>query len=138
MPEDRGARQRALLITRRYSRYCLGAGLLPLPWVDVAAASVIQLNMIVAIAAEYGEPFAADHSGRALIASLAGGVGAARLGGALLPSVAKAVPGVGWLAGGISGSAAGYATTYGLGLTFIEYFEEQARCRLRLQQPGTP
>jgi uncharacterized protein (DUF697 family) len=106
---------------KKYSMYSAGAGLIPMPWVDFAAITAIQVKMLKDVAAIYGVPFHADRV-RSIVAALIGGMVGTNLGYGLGRSVLKAVPLVGPLLGGLSVSASGGAVTWAVGRVFMQHF----------------
>src|ERR1035437_8355645 len=82
-PDDR--RARAVKLVERFSSWSGAAGLIPVPFVDLAAIGGVQIQMLRRISQIYGVPFA-ENRGKALIAGLAGsmipassGIGAASI-----------------------------------------------------------
>lgn len=100
--------------------YMIGAtitGLIPLPLVDMAAVTVIQLKMIHRLAKLYEVPFS-QNLVKSLITSL--------LSGTLTFStavLAKSVPVIGQATSIISAMVVGGAATYAIGKIFTEHFE---------------
>ena len=112
---------KAMESIRRHMPWAAGAGLVPLPGVDLAGIAVVQLHLMADLADQYDVPFKRD-AAKSLAATLmatllehgaAGGIG----------SLAKMVPGVGTLLGlaVLPGLAA--AGTYALGRVFLMHFE---------------
>lgn len=120
-PRTESTLPRARAILRRYSLLSLGAGLVPVPVVDLAALGGLQLAMIRELARLYGIRFY-KHRSRYLISALLGGSGAVLLARGLgLYTVLG--PGA-WVLLKLGGVAAlGGASTYALGKTFIQHFE---------------
>jgi uncharacterized protein (DUF697 family) len=112
MPQDLTER----LITRHVA-LAMGAAALPMPIVDVAAVTWVQVDLVERLAQRYGVEGDRTRA-RAAVLALAGAA-AARLGGSLV----KAVPGGGWLVGGATQLALAGATTYALGQVYREHFE---------------
>jgi uncharacterized protein (DUF697 family) len=106
---------------KRHSLYSAGAGLIPMPWVDVAAITAIQVKMLKEVAGIYGVPFDAER-GRSIVASLIGGLVGTNLGYGLGRNLLKAVPFVGPVLGGFSVSAMGGAVTWAVGRVFMQHF----------------
>jgi len=106
-------------IIQNHAAYAAGAGLIPIPLLDFAAVTAVQIDMIRDLAEVYDVEFDAS-TGKALVASLAGAT-ATRVGA----SVAKAIPGVGTLAGVVTGVGLGAASTWALGQIFRAHFEDQ-------------
>lgn len=97
--------------------WAMGAGALPLPFLDLAAVTAIQLNMFKELCmiyqVDYNESF-----GKNLISSIAGAT-LAKLGA----SFVKAIPGVGPLLGGVPMVVLSGASTYGMGQVFKKHLE---------------
>jgi len=117
-PDDR--RARAVKLVERFSLWSGAAGLIPVPFIDLAAIGGVQIQMLRRISQIYGVPFA-ENRGKALIASLAGsmipassGIGAA--------SILKSVPLVGTAISAIAMPALSAGATYAIGMTFIQHF----------------
>jgi uncharacterized protein (DUF697 family) len=118
---ERPRTAKAMQSIRRHVPWAAGAGVLPLPGVDLAGIAAVQLHLMADLAELYAVPFrreAAKSLAATLMATLlergiAGGLG----------SVAKLVPGVGTLLGlaVLPGLAA--AGTYALGRVFVMHFE---------------
>lgn len=106
---------------KKYSLYSAGAGLIPMPLVDFAAISAIQVKMLKQVSEIYETPFDADR-GRSIVAALIGGLAGTNLGYGLGRNLLKAVPLVGPLLGGFSVSAMGGAVTWALGRVFMQHF----------------
>ena len=106
------------LVERTYVPLAAGAGIIPVPLVDIAAVMGVQLKMLAEISDLYGKPFAESRA-KSLLSALLGGVTS----GALAASIIKALPGLGSVLGGLSLSVAAGATTYAVGKVFIRHFE---------------
>ena len=111
-------KEKAMSITKRRTLYAAGAGLIPLPVVDVATIFGIQLYMIRDLAKVYNVDFK-EQRARALITSLVGDL--ATVG---IVSGVKAIPLVGSLVGAITGPVVGAASTYALGKVFTQHFDQ--------------
>ncbi len=109
-------------IIKRHLPYALGAGLIPLPLVDVAAISGVQIKLISELSALYGVPFAANQA-KAVIAALLGGAGSLSLAAGLLGSLAKVIPGAGYVLGAGAVPLTAGALTYAVGHVFRAHFE---------------
>jgi uncharacterized protein (DUF697 family) len=112
--------EKALEIVRHYVWWSLGAGLIPVPIVDMVALSGLQLKMIHEISKVYGVRFDASR-GKAIIASLLGSF-VPELLATLVATFLKALPTVGGLAGGTMVFFAG-GMSWALGKVFILHFE---------------
>lgn len=107
---------------KRYMWWTGAASLIPIPWVDFAAVSGVELKMLADLSRIYGIPF--DRSrGKAAIASLIGFVLPHALAYGAIGSAIKAVPLVGALAGAPAMAAFVAAYTWAVGNVFIQHFE---------------
>jgi uncharacterized protein (DUF697 family) len=106
---------------KRYMYWSMGAGLIPIPVVDLAAVTAIQLKMIGDLAKQYGLKFSRE-SGKAVLGSLTGGAGSA-VAGPMAASAAKGIPVIGQAAGAAAMPAVAGASTYAVGKVFIQHFE---------------
>jgi len=93
-------------------------GVAPLPWVGLAALAGLQLNLLRCLAKIYEVEFSTQ-IGKSAIGALVG----SDLSVGLSLSLAKALPGPGWVAGAASGALLGAASTYALGKVFVQHFE---------------
>jgi uncharacterized protein (DUF697 family) len=109
-------------LVRHYVWWSAGAGLIPLPVVDLAAVTGVQLKMLGRLAEHYHMPFS-EHRGKSIIGALLGSVVPANLARGALGSFIKAVPLVGSLAGLLTMPALSGAATYAIGKVFIQHFE---------------
>jgi len=112
----------ALDAIRRYMWWSAGAGLVPIPIVDLVAVSGVQLRMLSELSRIYGVPFV-ENRGKAIISSLIGYVLPSALSFGLLGSVIKAIPGVGVLAGAPAMAVFSAAYAWAIGRVFIQHFE---------------
>ena len=102
--------------------WAMGAGLIPLPLIDLATITGIQLKMIAKISKVYGVPFA-DNRAKSIIASLLGSVGSSSIAVGTFGSLVKSVPGFGAWLGAATMPVASGAFTYAIGKVFIQHFE---------------
>ena len=114
-------RRKATRIMRRYMLFSGVAGLVPLPAVDVATVTGVQVKMLHAMTKVYGVPFNFKLA-RQLVLALVGGGGSVVL---ALPaaSATKSVPVVGMAASFLLSPAFATASCYGTGKAFIGHFE---------------
>jgi uncharacterized protein (DUF697 family) len=120
------ARRRALArrIVDRHKNYAALGGLVPLPAANIASVTAVNLRMVKQLSALYGVPFQRDRT-RALIIALIAGAVPTGAGLAASSTLMWIVPG-GLLWGlGASAITAG-ALTRGIGLVFVESFENAA------------
>ena len=98
-----------------------GIGLVPLPWVEMAALAGLQLNLLRSLAGIYGVEFSSQ-IGKSAIGALVGSDLSVSLSTGL-GMLAKSLPGIGWAVGAASGALLGAASTYALGKVFVQHFE---------------
>ncbi len=108
-------------IVNSYVGWSAGAGLIPLPLIDLAAIMAVELKMLDDLAKFYGIPFSRN-SAKSIIGSLVGGTGTVLV-AAPAASLVKFVPIVGGIAGMLTEPAIAAAATYALGRVFIQHFE---------------
>jgi uncharacterized protein (DUF697 family) len=104
-------------IIRKDMLWAMGAGLVTIPWVDIAAITGVQLKMLNELADQYQVPFSKSR-GKASIGALIGGVLPVRLGGGFLGGAFRMIPFVGVVTMPLFASA----TTYALGKVFAQHF----------------
>ncbi|MEM6423540.1 MAG: DUF697 domain-containing protein [Cyanobacteria bacterium P01_H01_bin.119] len=103
-------------IIRSHVLWAMGGGLIPIPLVDFAAVTAIQLEMLQQLAELYGVEYSRS-TGKAFVSALTGTT-VARLGASMI----KAIPGVGSVIGGASMSITSGASTYAVGQVAINHF----------------
>jgi len=111
----------ALRIVHNNLAWSAGAGLIPMPMLDVAAITGVQLKMVKELADLYDIPFSAN-AGKSVIGALVSGGGSYLLAGPA-GSLVKSLPVVGQIAGMLALPAIAVAATYALGKVFIQHFE---------------
>jgi len=118
-PEHR--RAMAVKLVERFSLWAGGAGLIPVPFVDLATVGGVQIQMLRRLSQIYGVPFS-KNQGKSIVAGLAGSMipATSALGTA---SVMKGVPFVGTLISALAMPALSAGATYAIGMAFIEHFE---------------
>lgn len=117
---DRPAQARELV--NHHLGLSLGAGMIPVPIVDVVAISGIQLKLITDLSRLYEVPFT-RHRAQAIVLSLFAGVGSLSLATGIVGSLLKTLPGAGSLLGAATLPVTATAFTYAVGQVFIEHFE---------------
>jgi uncharacterized protein (DUF697 family) len=113
---------RGLSIVNKYAGIGAGAGVIPLPWLDMAALWTVQMLMVRELAAEYEHPFEAEGF-KAVLSSLTGVLATRWAGGGWGRSLLKSIPVIGTFAGGAAMAAFGSASTYAIGRAFVAHFE---------------
>jgi uncharacterized protein (DUF697 family) len=96
-------------IIRDHVLYAMGAGLIPIPMIDVAAVTAVQLDMIRQLCKKNGVDFN-ETQGKAWVAALTGSTLSR-----LAAGVVKLIPGVGTILGGVTMSILSGASTYAVG-----------------------
>ena len=106
---------------KNYTMAAVTVGIVPVPLIDIAALSSIQLKMLHSISKKYDIPFSKNVV-KSLVSSLIGGSAAVTI--ALpLASLLKTVPLIGQTSGVLSTSVIGAASTYAIGKVFVAHFE---------------
>jgi uncharacterized protein (DUF697 family) len=108
-------------IINRHMWLAMGAGLVPLPLIDMAALMGIQIRMLGQLSDNYHVPFSRDVV-KKLISALLGAVIPSSL-STIVGSGLKLVPGVGTIIGVMSMSVFAGATTLAIGKVFMQHFE---------------
>ncbi len=115
MPRDEiPHREEAERLIRRYAYWTAGVGLVPLPFLDMAALAGLQLAMLKDLAKLYQVGFSPWRA-RAIITALAGGVIPVSAAGGILGTLARMVPVVGTAAGVLTLPALASGSTVALG-----------------------
>jgi len=111
----------AVKLIKRMSFWAGAAGLIPVPFVDLAAIGGIQIEMLRRLSKLYDVPFS-ENRGKALIAGLVGtmvpassGIGAA--------SLIKGVPVAGVAISAVAMPALSAGATYAIGMAFVQHFK---------------
>lgn len=103
-------------IIRSHVLWAVGGGLIPIPLVDFAAVTAIQLEMLQQLAHLYEVNYSRS-TGKTFVSALTGTT-IARLGASFL----KAIPGIGTVLGGTSMALASGASTYAVGQVAVNHF----------------
>jgi uncharacterized protein (DUF697 family) len=120
-PTENSRAETAHLLVRSHLPWSAGAGIIPLPGLDLTALLAVQVRMLAKLAELYEIPFR-EQAAKSLIASLLGVALPASFAGGIASSV-KAIPLVGTLFGIATLPALGAAATYAIGKVFITHFE---------------
>ena len=110
------------LIVKKYMLLSLAVGLVPLPVVDLAALTAVQLQMLSKLSKEYEIEFSEERV-TALLGSLAGAGGGVLVSSASHHFVLRLIPVTGWLIAAVNVSVFAGASTYAVGKVFIQHFE---------------
>lgn len=109
-------------VVKNYMWWSMGAGLIPVPFIDLAAVSGVQLKMLKDISELYGIEFS-QNKGKSIVTALIGSVVPNSLSFGMVGSMLKAIPGIGTVLGTASFSIFAGAATYAIGKVFIQHFE---------------
>jgi len=109
-------------IIKRYMLASLGVGFIPLPLLDVAALTAVQLALLSRLASLYGVDFSHER-GKSVIASLVGGGTSTLASVASCRFIVKLVSVPVWLVGATSMSLFAGASTYAIGRVFVQHFD---------------
>ncbi len=109
-------------LVKKYMWWSMGAGLIPVPFVDLIAVSGVQLKMLRDMADIYGITFS-ENKGKSIVSALLGSIVPNSLARGGVGSILKIIPVVGSVMGGISMSLFSGASTYAIGKVFIQHFE---------------
>jgi uncharacterized protein (DUF697 family) len=114
--------QQAQKTVKNYMYWSMGAGLIPVPFVDLASIAGVQLKMLADLSKIYGVPFQ-ENSGKAILTSLVGFVLPHSLACGAIGSMLKMIPVVGQLAGAPAMAVFCGAYCWALGKVFVQHFE---------------
>ena len=114
-------RLEAANIIKIYMGWSAGAAFLPLPLLDIAAVTALQVKMVADLADTYDVPFSKNVV-KTVIGGLLGGILPTALARGA-SSIVKAIPGVGSILGAITAPAFSTAATYAVGRVFQQHFE---------------
>ena len=120
-------RSEARKIVERYKFYAAAGGLVPLPVVSIAGLTAVIMRMVKRLSDLYEVPFERDRT-RSIIVGLTGGAVPTGLGAATASTLGFVVPGA-VFAGLAVSSITAAAFTRGVGLVFVEHFEDGASSR---------
>lgn len=114
--------QKSLQIVKKYMLWSLGAGLIPVPLLDIATVTGVQMKMISEISNVYGVEFK-ENRAKNSISALFSSVSANTFAYGTVGSAIKSIPLVGTLVGSITMPFFSGAFAYALGSVFINHFE---------------
>jgi len=118
--------QQAAQVIRQNMLWSMGAGVIPLAYVDTAAVLAVQVKLVKELSDVYGVPFRANvgkSAVAALIGSLvAGGASNGLMASGLMWGLLRSMPVVGQIVGLATMPAFAAATTYAVGKVFEQHF----------------
>ncbi|MCP4111388.1 MAG: DUF697 domain-containing protein [Desulfobacteraceae bacterium] len=110
-------RTQADKIVKKHVLWAIGGGVVPIPLLDIAAVSLVQVDMLKQLCRLYGVSYS-ESKGKAILSAVAGSslasVGA---------SAIKTIPWVGTILGGVSMPILSGASTYALAQAIVLHFE---------------
>jgi len=109
-------------IVKKYMYWSMGAGFIPIPFLDFAAVMGVQLKMLSTLAKHYGVAFS-ENRGKEIVAALVGAALPGNVAGSAVGSAVKMIPVAGTIIGGVSVPLLAGATTFAVGRVFIQHFE---------------
>lgn len=110
-------RQNAERIIKMHVAWSVGAGLVPVPGLDILAVAVVQLDMLKQLCRIYNINYS-ESSGKAMLSTVTGS-SLARFGASFI----KAIPGLGTVLGGISMPVLAGGSTYAIGQAVVRHLE---------------
>jgi len=113
-------RLKADVIITRHVAVAAGAGLIPVPIVDFAAITGVQISMLAQICGVYEKPFSKE-AAKTIIASLVGGAVSGEASTLAASSRLKFIPVVGTVASWLVSPAAAAVSTYAVGKVFVHH-----------------
>lgn len=114
--------ERALALVRSYIPWAAGAGVVPMPGIDLALISTVQFRMLAKLSELYGVPFR-EQAAKSTVATMLASLAQYALSGQIAAAVLKFVPVAGHLLGIAVMPAFAAASTFALGKVFITHFE---------------
>jgi len=127
---DSPAQIEAEKVVKNFMLWTGAAGLVPMPLVDMAAISALQLTMLHKIAKIYdrdrdreGDVKFTHQWGKQVIGSLTAGIAATSIGTSIGKGVIKSIPVIGGIASVVMVPGFAAASTWALGQVFITHFE---------------
>ena len=109
-------------VLKRHVYWAVGAGLIPVPVVDIAAVTAIQLDMLKQICSYYEIDYSKE-TGKAWISAIASSTMSSFL-AKVGASAVKSIPIIGTVVGATSMAILSGATTFALGKVFVNHFED--------------
>lgn len=114
--------EKSLHIVRKYMLWSLGAGLIPVPLLDIATVTGVQMKMISEISKIYDVEFK-ENRAKNIVSALFSSVSANTFAYGTVGSAIKSIPLVGTFVGSITMPFFSSAFAYALGSVFINHFE---------------
>lgn len=116
--------EKALRLVEHHALYATGAGLIPLPLIDLAALAAMQVRLVNELGRLYQVPDLNTARSKAIIHGLFKNMGVTALAAGGIGSLAKMVPLLGSLVGVATMPVLAGAFTYATGITFMRHFND--------------
>lgn len=107
---------------RNHMLASMGVGAIPIPILDMAGITAIQLRMIQSISKNYDDKFDKKYVTK-VISALVAGVGTKSIATGTFGSLVKLIPVIGSVVGAVTYPAVAGATTFALGQVFVRHYE---------------
>lgn len=118
----RSRQDEAHAIVRKNMYWALGMGLVPVPLLDLAAVTAVQVKMLKELSTLYGVSFAEDKA-KTAVGALVAGLGGVTVAGLIASSLFKIIPVVGQVVGLLGRPALAGALTVAVGNVFTMHYE---------------
>jgi uncharacterized protein (DUF697 family) len=115
--------QKSVQVVKKYMLWSLGAGLIPVPLLDLATVTGVQLKMVSEISKVYGVEFK-ENRAKNIVSALFTSISANTFAYGTVGSAIKSIPLVGTLVGSVTMPFFSGAFAYALGTVFINHFEK--------------
>lgn len=100
----------------------MGAGLIPLPWVDLAAITAVQLKLGKELAEHYAINYKEEQV-KGIVVALLGAYTSTAAASTAAVALAKSIPGLGSVIGVVTLPVVAGAITYAVGKVFVQHLE---------------
>ena len=109
-------------VCTRFALYAAAGGVIPIPFLDLAAITALQVRMIEVLCKIHEKPFN-EQTEKVAISSVITTFGSYPVASRYIASGLKIIPGIGQLLGATAGPAIAGGLTYALGKMFTRHFE---------------
>ncbi|MBP7654174.1 DUF697 domain-containing protein [Candidatus Dependentiae bacterium] len=114
--------EKARQIIKKYSCFSIAAGVIPVPLVDIAALTAVQLKMIAELTNLYRFDFS-EEKGKAILSSITSSIISGSLGNSGLKTLLKMIPGIGTISSFLFMPGIASAATYYIGQFYLQHYE---------------
>ncbi|MBP7654198.1 YcjF family protein [Candidatus Dependentiae bacterium] len=109
-------------LVKNYMWWSIGAGIIPIPFVDMMSVTGVQMKLLYEMSKIYNIPFK-ENAVKSILSTLLGSIVPNSLSYGSVGSIIKSIPLIGTVLGAISMSIFSGAATYAIGKVFIQHFE---------------